>query len=103
MKPDELARTIKPPLCPHCHQPLRFLKMGILGFLEYKVEVKNRQLCYDLLEVVEWQGEAEFWCPHCGQIVAWSEDEALELLTRRDLEVHGAGGFDSRNQTSKMS
>ena len=87
MKPDELARTLRPPLCPHCNQPLYFLKMGILGCLEYKVEVRNQQLTYDLLEVVEWQGEAEFWCPHCGQTVAWSEDEALKLLTRRDLEV----------------
>jgi len=97
VKPDELARTLRPPLCPHCNQPLYFLKMSILGCLEYKVEVKNQQLTYDLLEVVEWQGEAEFWCPHCGQTVAWSEDEALKLLTRRDLEVYGAGGSSSDN------
>lgn len=54
-------------------------------------------LDYGDFEIVEVLDQT-YDCPHCGETLCYSEEDAKKILENRgDLEVDGAGGFDSDN------
>ncbi|OYT30502.1 MAG: hypothetical protein B6U95_00215 [Thermofilum sp. ex4484_82] len=66
--------------CPFCGKEVEWLKHRATEVREYIFEVIDGEADYHSEDLVESYDE-EYRCPHCGRVIARSEDEAIQFLT----------------------
>lgn len=66
--------------CPKCGSEIKYLEATILVYENYRFRVdENGYADYDFRGSID-EGTMKFYCPHCGELLAESEEEAKKLL-----------------------
>jgi len=69
--------------CPKCGKELKYLDVSILVYENYRFKVDINGFAYYEYKGSVDEGTKKFYCPHCGELLANSVEEAKKLLMEK--------------------